>query len=134
MYSQVMMAEKAIIHEDWKGHRSQRSANNIALLKLPSRSKYTAPKVLADHFKMGTGQKLMAIGWGTSGGGPNLGDDIFGSLKMEPQEFIYGSHCNRTNLWNGSVPPNLDCGLNAEHRASCVGQFTSTPATAPVVL
>lgn len=126
------MAESTTIHEEWKRSKAQRSADNIALLKLPRMSKYPVPKLLTDHFQLNTGQKLMAVGYGPSGNTPTLGQDIFGALKMEPQEYLDRQQCNRAALWNGSILSNLACALNEERRASCIGVFP-IPQTAPDV-
>lgn len=120
---QVLMVEETHIHEKWIKDKSQRSPWNVALLELPSPSSKAHPMVLVDHFTLKTGQGLIAVGWGPNGDGPKLGSDIFGSLKLEPQEFIAGKHCNQESLWNGAIPEDLMCGLNQDRKASCVGQY-----------
>ena len=78
--------------------------------------------VLEDHFSVQSGQMFVAAGWGLGSDRPALGDEIFGGLRLEPQEFICAHHCNRTTLWNGSICEDLACALNRQRAASCVGE------------
>lgn len=114
--------ERSFIHPGWNADRRQRSTFNIALLKLAKASKHRVPNLLLDHFNLITGQRLAAVGWGSGTNGPDLGADVFGSLKIEPQEFVDSGHCNRSTLWNGAVRDGIICGLNQARKASCVGE------------
>lgn len=118
-----MMASSITIHENWK-RNDQRSPFDLALLKLPQRSKHPAPVLLQDHFNLGTGQKLLAVGWGQNSDDPMLSEAVFGSLKMESQEYISGPHCNGTNLWNGTILQGTVCGMNDYYSASCIGEYS----------
>lgn len=125
------MAIQSFIHEDWLPAREPRSGFNLALLKLPKPSGQKVPKLLYDHFKVVTGQKVMATGWGPGRSGPLLGDDIFGSLKIEAQEFISSQHCNRSSLWDGNILPDTICALNMDKQASCVGKHAGARLCRP---
>ncbi|CAD7703104.1 unnamed protein product [Ostreobium quekettii] len=118
--AEVMMAEHSTIHSHWIPHKKQRSQFNIALLKLPQKSKQPPPQILSDEFQLSTGQKLIAAGYGPSGDGPALGDSIFGEMRLELQEFIDGKRCNGKMLWDGSIEDNTICALNSDRKASCV--------------
>lgn len=118
--AEVMLVERSFIHPGWNADRRQRSTFNIALLKLAKASKHRVPNLLLDHFNLITGQRLAAVGWGSGTNGPDLGADVFGSLKIEPQEFVDSGHCNRSTLWNGAVGDGIICGLNQAKKASCV--------------
>eukprot|EP00803_Ostreobium_quekettii_P004009 evm.model.scf_1746.1 EVM.evm.TU.scf_1746.1 scf_1746:6517-12957(+) len=97
---EVQVVEHTSIHpRKWDG--TQRSPINIALLNLPS--KRPVPRIFSDHFRLSTGQKLTAAGWGPGSGGPVLGEAIFGQLRVEHQTFIDGMHCSRSILWDGRV-------------------------------
>lgn len=115
---EVIIVEESFIHPDW--NYNQRSPFNAALLLLGSKSQKQYPVLLFDNFQLKTGQQLAALGWGAGGKTIEIGSDIFGSAKSETQEFIAPSHCNRTSLWNGTIPQSLYCGLNYEQRASCL--------------
>ena len=115
----VLLVVLSIIHPAWDG--TQRSPFNVALLKLETKSKKSFPILLFDHFRLHTGQQVTAIGWGAGGKVIQVGSDIFGRAKIEMHELIAGEHCNRTALWDGSIPEGLLCGLNMEQQASCLG-------------
>ncbi|CAD7703105.1 unnamed protein product [Ostreobium quekettii] len=117
---EVMMVEGSTIHSCWKHHKGQRSQFNIALLKLPQKSRQPVPRILSDEFLLYTGQRLIAAGYGPNGDVPALGASIFGQMRLEPQEFIDGERCNGTMLWDGSIEENTICALNNERKASCV--------------
>eukprot|EP00803_Ostreobium_quekettii_P006758 evm.model.scf_1523.2 EVM.evm.TU.scf_1523.2 scf_1523:26708-32303(-) len=120
--SQVYVASGTVIHPEWEAsNKDQRSPNDISIVSLPEASNLTAPQLLFDHFQLRSGHKLVALGWGTGAGGPRLGEEIFGSLKMEPHEYIEDHHCNRSTLWNGEVQEGTCCGLNNDRSASCMG-------------
>jgi len=111
---------ETVVHEKWDG--SQRSPYNVALLKLPEVPEQDArkvPQMLDNHFVPATGQKLVALGYGPSGDTVQMGSEIFGTLKMEPKQYIAWEQCNRKQLWDGKVPQDLPCGLNNRQRASC---------------
>ena len=110
VFLKVFVAKSSLIHPQWKKNKTQGSAYNIAIIELPEESKRSVPQMLFDHFNLHTGQKLIALGWGTSGDEPALGEDICSDLKMEPQEFLSAKHCNMTNLRNGTVQDNTCCG------------------------
>lgn len=111
---------KTIIHKDWHLKPIQQSMFNAALLRLDDEAKTDVPELLDDHFKLLTGQKLTSLGYGSSS--IKLGDNIFGALKLEEQEFIESKHCNRSSLWDGGINEGLTCGMNMEQKASCVGK------------
>eukprot|EP00803_Ostreobium_quekettii_P003563 evm.model.scf_1066.3 EVM.evm.TU.scf_1066.3 scf_1066:28479-29919(-) len=116
----MMVVERTVIHPRWQVQKQQNSAFNLALMELPKPSQHQVPHVLSDHVHLRTGQQLSALGWGSYDSGPSLGGDIFGGLKIESQTFIDGNGCNRANLWNGSIPSGLVCGLNEIQKASCL--------------
>lgn len=115
------MVSRTILHPLWQFEQGQKSEFDLALLKLPIRVEMAVPNILVDHFPLKTGQKLVACGWGMGSNGPALGDDVFGSLKMESQQFIDGKDCNATTLWNEGLHRNAICGLSPTNKASCLG-------------
>ncbi|CAD7698514.1 unnamed protein product [Ostreobium quekettii] len=118
---EVRLVQKSDIHTEWiKGGKVQRSPHNIAVLRLAQPSSRPMPNLLSDHFKVTTGTKLAACGWGPESGGPALGEAIFGALTVERQEFIDATTCNWTTLWDGAMPSGMFCALNEGHKASCV--------------
>ncbi|CAD7702067.1 unnamed protein product [Ostreobium quekettii] len=119
--SEVLVASNSVIHPEWESSKKdQRSPYNVAILTLPRPSQAAHPHMLFDHFNLRSGQKIVALGWGSGPGGPQLGQEIFGSLKMEAHEFIEGQHCNRSTLWNGELQEGTCCGLNNDRSASCM--------------
>eukprot|EP00803_Ostreobium_quekettii_P010141 evm.model.scf_2812.1 EVM.evm.TU.scf_2812.1 scf_2812:3613-8003(+) len=113
-----VVVEHSFIHPRWT-QDEQRSAFNLALLKLPKVTKQPIPKMLVDHFSLNTGQMLSAGGWGASSTGPVLGGEIFSSQSLEPQEFVDSRRCNAT-MWKSEMEDGLFCGLNAQRTASCI--------------
>lgn len=98
----------------------------MALLHLKDKSKKQVPQLWSNEFKLSTMHTLSGLGWG--GKDIKIGDEIFGTLKVEMQSYIDGKDCNRSTLWNGSIPDGLVCGLNEEQEASCIGTLSgATP-------
>lgn len=114
----VALVDESYIHPCWD--HQQRSEYNVALLKLATATDKQFPVVLFDHFRLRTGQQLVAAGWGSGGEEISVGSDVFGCLKFETQEYIQQQHCNRPKLWNGTIPEGVFCALNDEQRASCL--------------
>ncbi|CAD7695109.1 unnamed protein product [Ostreobium quekettii] len=118
---EVQTVKSTTIHKNWAHDKYQRSPFDIALLKLEHKCSHATPKLLSDHFTLTTGQALTAAGWGAGSQGPALGGPIFGSLKLERQEYICAKRCNASALWNGAVPDErLVCGLNDGRKSSCI--------------
>lgn len=115
---EVTLVADSFIHPQWD--KSQRSPYNAALLKLNKPSEKQHPVVLSNHFRVLTGQELTAAGWGAGGESISVGSNIFGSAKLESQEYMQWRHCNRETLWNSSIPEGLSCALNHKQRASCL--------------
>lgn len=115
---EVKLVLESYIHPKWD-HR-QRSAYNVALLRLENSSKKQFPVVLSEHFRVRTGMQLTAVGFGAGGEEINVGSDIFGPVKLETQELIEQQQCNRPTLWNNTVPEGMLCGLNVGQRSSCL--------------
>ena len=112
-------------HEEWLSDRRQLSAFNIALLRLeePVPEQFQWPKIPFkgdSSIRLASGQLMASLGWGVRNA--SIGDEVFGALKMEEQEFLESSVCNGPNLWNGKLEEGIICGLNYQHKASCVGE------------
>lgn len=111
--------------KEWLSDRRQFSPFNIALLQLedPVPERFQRPKIpfKGDRsIKLVSGQMMASLGWGAWNA--SIGDEVFGSLKIEDQEFLEGSVCNGPNLWKGKLEEGIVCGLNYQHKASCVGE------------
>jgi len=124
---EVFTVKESFIHPNWDG--KQRSSFNIAVLILSGKTKQPTPQMLTDQINLQTGMKMAALGWGSAGDVINVGEEVFGDLKYENQEFIDGSHCNRTIFWEGGLPNDIFCGLNDWHKSSCL-----VDSGAPLVL
>lgn len=120
---EMLVVQRTVVHPQWEG--DQRSPHNIALLKLARESCLAFPVRLTNHFELRTGQKLHVVGWGHGADGPILGEAIFTTLKTEVQDVIDGSHCNRSTLWRGELPPDVLCGFNPGQTASCIADSGS---------
>jgi len=121
MWFKVQTVASTTVHENWALDKCQRSSYDVALLTLERRCGHATPKLLSDHFTLTSGQTLTAAGWGAGSQGPSLGAPIFGSLKLERQEYICAKHCNASTLWNGAMPDEkLACGLNDDRKSSCI--------------
>ncbi|CAD7703111.1 unnamed protein product [Ostreobium quekettii] len=121
-FVEVLRVSHTIIHENWTPTVGQRSRWNLAILRTEQRSQKQAPTILSDHFELSSGQKLASIGYGAGEDGPALGQDIFGTVKIEDMQFLEGALCNRPDLWNGGLEEHMLCGLNQGATASCIGR------------
>lgn len=114
---EVVLVRASHIHPKW--NYTQRSPYNVALLQLEKPSSKPHQTLLSDQLVIRTGQHLQTGGWGSGGEDIRVGSNVFGSLKLEEQEFIQQDHCNRLTLWNGTVSDGIVYALNNKQKASC---------------
>lgn len=111
--------EEPIIHEGWAQNKSQRSPYDIVLLKLPKVSTYIPVKLPSSGADaMEYRGNVVGVGWGQGGERPQLGEEVFGTLKMEKIKVMTGRECNRT--WDGEIKEGTMCGYNEIGKASCL--------------
>eukprot|EP00803_Ostreobium_quekettii_P011422 evm.model.scf_212.5 EVM.evm.TU.scf_212.5 scf_212:45270-50661(+) len=91
----------------------------VALLKLSRPSCQPHPRILSDEMVLRDGnQNLVAVGWGHKM--VELGQDIFGHLRVETTHYFSANLCNNPKLMNGEVAEGHFCGFNSQQYASCI--------------
>lgn len=117
---QVIMVSAILMHELWTLALCHRSPSNAALFCLSQRSDKCVPQILTDHVALQVGLTLYVAGWGIGPGGPELGQSILSTLKLEAHQLLDAPHCNKSMLWDGDIHGGMLCGLAQEGQANCI--------------
>ena len=82
------MVNAILMHELWTPALCHRSPSNAVLFCLSQRSDKRVPQILTDHVALQVGLTLYVAGWGIGPGGPELGQSILSTLKLEAHQLL----------------------------------------------
>ena len=119
---QVIMVSAILMHELWTPALCHRSPSNAALFCLSQRSDKRVPQILTDHVALQVGLTLYVAGWGIGPSGPELGQSILSTLKLEAHQLLDAPPGNKSMLWDGDIHRGMVCGLAQEGQANCIGK------------